>query len=239
MVSFGDVIAAAGAEPTHLRVCTDEEIGDLADRFGARNVTVEHTALPSGAGEGFVIVSRGEEFLGSVSLGAVERLAAPPPRDPGDPVDEEFGELVALLDDTVFTSLDRRRMLATSREIEDRAWRLAEGRLYAGFQSFSAMRDQVVVYERLARKADLEVHVFGEPDWEPPELPGVTLHATEDPEISRVWFVVYDGPEPFDDCALLAEEREPGRFHGFWTYDTERVGEIVAEIERVVDTDGT
>lgn len=238
-MAFGDVITAAEADATHLRVCTDEEIDDLAERFGVRNVTVEHTLLPSGAGEGFVIVTRGGEFVGSVGIGAIETLAAPPIHAPGERVDEEFGQLVALLDDTVFTSLDRRQMLATSREIEDRAWRLGRGRLYAGFQSFSAMEGQVEVYERLATNAGLDVHVFGEPDWGPPEIQGVTLHATDDSEITRVWFVVYDGDAPLDDCALLAEEREPGLFHGFWTYDPERVRDIVTEIERVVDEDGT
>jgi hypothetical protein len=93
------------------------------------------------------------------------------------------------------------------------------------------------VYERLASKPGLDVHVFGEPDWEPPAMGDVTLHATVDPEITDVWFVVYDGEDPLDDCALLAEERSPGQFHGFWTYDSDRVRDIVAEAERVADAD--
>lgn len=235
---FGDIIAAVEARPTHLRICSAEPIDDLADRFGVRNVTVEHTRLPSEAGDGFVIVTRGGEFVGSVRLGTLQTLSSPPTRTLGGEDEEEFQALLALLDDTVFTSLDRRQLLATSREIEDRAWRLDRGRLYTGFQSFSAMRDQVEVYERLASKPGLDVHVFGEPDWEPPAMGDVTLHATTDPEITDVWFVVYDGEDPLDDCALLAEERSPEQFHGFWTYDPDRVRDIVAEAERVADADG-
>ena len=238
-VSLADIIAAAEAGATHLRVCTAEEIGELTDRFGTRNVTVEHTTLPREAGEGFVVVTRDDEFVGAVGVAALRTLLAPPARSLGTEGDEAFQALLGLLDDTVFTSLDRRQLLATSREIEDRAWRLGRGRLYAGFQSFSAMRDQVEVYERLASKAGLEVHVFGEPDWEPPAMEGVIRHATADPEITRVWFVVYDGADSLDDCALLAEERSPGQFHGFWTYEPDRVREIVAEVERVVAADGS
>ncbi|WP_255195473.1 DICT sensory domain-containing protein [Halorarius litoreus] len=239
-MSLREIIAAVESTPTHLRICSPGEYPDLRDRFGTRNVVVEHTRLPGENEEGFVIVRKGGEFVGSVELSALQSLANPRTAGPGSAElgDDGFDALLDLLDDTVFSSFDRRQMLATTREIEDRAWRLGHGRLYAGFQSLSAMQDQVGVYEQLATKPGLEIAVYGQPDWEPPSIEGVTVHATDAPEISRVWFVVFEGSVRLDSCALLAEERDPGRFYGFWTYDPDRVDAILEEIERA-DADGT
>ncbi|WP_255149100.1 DICT sensory domain-containing protein [Halorarius halobius] len=243
-MSLRDVIAAAEATPTHLRVCAPAELPGIADRFGARNVTVEYTRLPAVDDEAFVVVSRDGAFVGSVGLAPVRSRSDDGSGGLDGPVEWRLDSvamerLLELLDDVAYTSLDRRQMLATSREIEDRAWRVGRGRLYTGFQSFSAMRDQVGVYRRLATKPGLDVHVFGEPDWEPPPMETVAVHPSDDPDIARTWFVVFEGTDRLDSCALLAEERSPGEFYGFWTYDPDRVAAIVREIRGAMTRSGT
>jgi hypothetical protein len=137
---------------------------------------------------------------------------------------------LSTLDRTTFTSYDLRGMVAATREIEDRAWRIRDGRLRAGFQHVSALYDQRAVYTQLATA--LDVHVYAVPDGTPPEMGDVTVHLDPAPEIERSWFVVYDGGGREENkCALLAEEREERddrRFAGFLTYAPDLVDEIDA-----------
>lgn len=237
-MALTDIITAAEADRTVLRVCSPTEYDGLTDRFSHRNVVVEHTPLPASDGEGFVIVRRGDEFVGSVSLDALDALSRPRTSAPGsrELEGDNFQQLLGLLDDTVFTSFDRRQMLATAREIEDRAWRTGRGTLYTGFQTLSAMEDQIRVYRQLATMSELDVHVFGEGNWNPPNIESVTVHATDSPAITNVWFVAFDGGgAELNRCALLAVEERPGAYQGFWTYDPERVGAIIDEIRSAVD----
>jgi len=47
-------------------------------------------------------------------------------------------------------------------------------------------------------------------------------------EIGRFWFQLFDGGgDDQSKCGLLVEERELGRFYGFWTYEREIVDEII------------
>ena len=206
----------------------------LGKFFGPRHVAIEHERLPSDDSEEFVTVSRGDEFLGSIALSSLVSLDAPAIHEPGssDIAEADFRYLLELLDDTVFSSFDRRQMLATSREIEDRAVRAGKGTLYAGFQRLSALRDQTETYRAIGRVAGLDVHVYGEPDWDPPALPGVTVHGLLDDEVRDTWFVAYDGGgNALNKCALLAQEHAPGEFYGFWTYDPTLVDRIVDYVE--------
>jgi DICT domain-containing protein len=134
------------------------------------------------------------------------------------------------LDETMFTSYDTERMVAASKEIEDRAWRGAAGELHAGFQTCRRFASQADVYDDIARRGRLDVHVYAHPegsdDFEPP--PGPTLHLSAATEIHDTWFVAFDGGDVEEaKCALLAEERMPGSFYGFWTYDPETVDAII------------
>lgn len=207
----------------------------LGNYFGARHVAVEYERLPPHETEEFVTVSEGEEFLGSIAFESLTALDSPVVCDPGsaDVAEADLRHLLELLDDTLFSSFDRRKMLATSREIEDRAVRVGRGTLYAGFQNLSAYREQTDVYRAIAAVPGLEVHVYGQPDWDPPLIPGVTVHRILDDEIADVWFVAYDGGDDDDyKCALIAEERSPGEFYGFWTYDPTLVDDVVGRIDR-------
>ncbi|MFB6129282.1 MAG: hypothetical protein ABEJ28_00480 [Salinigranum sp.] len=56
-----------------------------------------------------------------------------------------------------------------------------------------------------------------------------TLVASDADEIGRFWFVVYDGGgSDLAECALVAEERSPGLYDGFWTYDSGLVDGLAA-----------
>ena len=222
----------------------------LADWFDTRHVDVEYEYLPARESEPFLVVSEGDDFLGSVDFGAVEAMRRPTVADPGT---EAFNEAVyrtflSLLPDTIFSSFERRQMLAAAREIEDRALRVGRGTLFAGFQSHAAFRHQYAVYERLVGDTDLDVRVYGAADWDPPPVQGVGYYGGDgaaegdDPaagELGRFWFVAFDGGhQVFQSCALLAEEREPGAFYGFWTYDPALVGRLVTYLREAYPDEG-
>ena len=147
--------------------------------------------------------------------------------------------MLSVLDDSLFSSLARRQLLATSREIEDRAYRTGRGTLRVGFQDFGRMRAQVPVYERLAAETDLDVHVYARAG-EAPAVPGVTCHGIPSGrdragEIGRFWLLVFDGGGEHNECALLAEERAPETYYGFWTYDPALVDEIGSYLAETYD----
>ena len=242
----------------------------LAEHFETRHVDVAYEYLPPREAEPFLVVSEDRQFLGSVDFGAVEAMANPSVSDPGTEAFDAavYRTFLSLLPDTLFSSFGRRQLLATAREIEDRAFRTGRGELHVGFQSSAAFRKQSAVYERLAADTDLDIYVYGDPEWDPPATPGVTYYVegggaaaaggstdvsatgddgagapdTDAPddghELGRFWFVVFDGDgNELRTCALLAEERDPDAFYGFWTYDPALVGRLVAYLRTTYPLD--
>ena len=202
---------------------------DLAEQFATRNVTVEQRELPAHDPDPFVNIYDGETFLGAISLEDLRLLLEPPVVRPTN--DEEVGDayraLLDVLDGTVFATLDRRQLQATSHEFETRAYQVGEGTLRVGFQSLSAFEPQTKTYRHLGEETDLDIHVYGQPDWAPPSIPNVTYHRDTEGELTPFWFLAFDGgPERRQRCALVAEERDDG-YWGFWSYDTDIVGEIL------------
>lgn len=184
---------------------------------------------------GVLVIRDRRGFRGAIGLTAFKEFLTPPVHVPwnSDLDSSNFCDLLALLDRTLFSSFDRRQMLGTSREIENRAWRVGQGELHVGFQSFSAFRAQVPVYRRLTDETNLAVHIYGESDWHPPQIQNTVFHAETTDEIGTVWFLVYDGGgDDLQKCALLAEERDPNQFYGFWTYDPETVNELHEYLRR-------
>ncbi|WP_254822363.1 DICT sensory domain-containing protein [Haloglomus halophilum] len=215
---------------------TDEEtVEAVREQFRDRNLTVVGDRSESGRPGSFVVLSseraEGEdEFVTATSVDDV--LSAP--RGEGAELDSEVRHpILDHLDETMFTSYDTRQMVAASREIEDRAWRLGEGSLHAGFQQLSILSDQMEVYTRLASREDLDVHAYACPDTEVPEHDtDLTIHVERSDEIAKSWFVVYDGNGvDVNKCALLAEERESRAFYGFWTYDPDTVDWLIEYLE--------
>jgi len=211
------------------------DLEPLLARFDADLV---HESLPVPESKGYLTVSEGESYLGSVPAAAFGELVDPARAAPWDAETRAsaFRDLTGLLAGTEFSATDRRHLLATSREFEDRAYRTGRGALHAGFQSLSAFRSQYPVYERLADETDLDVAVYGEPDWEPPEAPGVTVRTAAGGELGEFWVLAFDGGgDPAMACALIAEATdpdEPGRYRGAWTYDPETVEALVDYLDR-------
>lgn len=205
------------------------EAVDLAEQFATRNVTVENRELPQPGPEPFVNIYDGETFLGAISLEDLRILLEPPVVRPTD--DEELGDayraLLEVLDGTVFATLDRRQLQATSHEFETRAYQVGHGTLRVGFQSLSGFEPQTEAYRYLGEETDLDIHVYGQPDWAPPSIPNVTYHRDTEGELTPFWFLAFDGgQEKRQRCALVAEEQENG-YWGFWSYDTALVGDIL------------
>ncbi|WP_121822330.1 DICT sensory domain-containing protein [Halostella salina] len=237
-MSLRDVIADVESQRKTLTVfnpAPDSAVeSDLRSYFADRNVEIRTEETDTGRPAGFAVLYRDETFLTATSTDALRELMDDLPSNDGDlGVDAAaHADVLRHLRETTFTSYSIRRMVAASREIEDRAWRVGDGRLYAGFQYVSTLDGQSDVYRDLAERP-LDVHVYATPDEDPPELTGVTVHAEDDPEIERSWFVVFDGAGSDDrKCALLAEERGDREFYGFWTYDPPVVDRIVDHLKR-------
>ncbi|WP_135363946.1 DICT sensory domain-containing protein [Halosimplex halophilum] len=205
-----------------------DDLAPVLDRFDA---DLRHESLPIPEESGYLVVERDGEYLGAVPAAAFDELRDPSGGAPWDATADAsaYRELVGLLSGTAFEMDDRSRLVATAREVEDRAWRTGRGSLYATFQSLSAFRAQVPMYEHLAGTTDLSVTVFGEPDWEPPAIDGVAVHRDETGEVTDFWVVAFDGAGEDDaKSALIAAEERPGTYAGVVTYDPTVVDDLTA-----------
>lgn len=202
----------------------------LREQFRDRNLTVTAEETPSGEPGGFVVLAKDGEFVTAAAVDDVLRADAE--STPGFE-EEAYRQIIDHLDETLFTSYDIEKMVAASREIEDRAWRIGKGTLHSGFQKLSLLEDELDVYGRLAGKEGLDVHAYATPDAEVPDHDtALTIHVERTEEIANSWFVVYDGAGvDVNKCALLAEEREPHGFYGFWTYDPDTVDWLTDYLE--------
>jgi hypothetical protein len=126
-------------------------------------------------------------------------------------------------------------LVLISRYIEKRAFLEGDGTLRSSFQRLSRLEDEQGtknVYERIA-DTDVDVHVYGQPDWTPsPEFP-VVAHGGYTFDFCSSWFVVHSPPEDSrrDPAALLAIELDEGQWDGLWTYDETFVEELTEYIQ--------
>ncbi|WP_082224682.1 DICT sensory domain-containing protein [Halolamina rubra] len=213
-------------------VYADGEPSAVDDWFANHRVDVVRRPLPPGGPEPFVAVERNGAFAGVLPLAVLENLLEPPVVRPArtDDLSPAYRALFEVLDETVYRSMDRQELLAVTREIEDRAYRMGEGTLRVGFQRLSIFRTQVPAYSRLAASG-VAVHVYGVADWTPPAIPGVTYHASAAGPVGEYWVVAFDGgKDRTQSCALVAREEAEG-YSGFWTNDAA----VVARIGRRLD----
>ena len=232
-MSLTELIAGVAAHEMTLVVFNADEgdVADLRERFHDRNLTVVADRTHTGRPGAFAVLARDDEFVTAVAL---EEVLERPRRTTDPDFDgQAYRPILDHLDETLFTSYDAGQMLAASREIEDRAWRVGAGTLHAGFQRLSILADELEVYGRLADRGALAVHAYATPDVPVPDHDtDLTIHVERAAEIERSWFVVYDGAGiDASKCALLAEERDPGAYYGFWTYDPGTVDWIVDHLE--------
>jgi DICT domain-containing protein len=233
-MSLTELIEGVEAHEKTLRVFNaDPDVVDtLAAQFGDRNLTVTAETTSSGGPEAFVVLSQDDAFVTAASVASVLADETRAETEPGFAADS-YRPILDHLDETLFTSYDTQQMIAASREIEDRAWRMGKGALHAGFQTLSILEPQMDVYTRLAENERLDVHAYASPDTDVPKHDtDLTIHVERSDEIRRSWFVVYDGAGiDVNKCALLAEERAPRTFYGFWTYDPDTVDWIIDYLE--------
>jgi len=238
-----EIIAAVDDDEKTLTVFNPEAgvSTALREHFADRNLSIEEAESDAGP-RNYAVLSCGDEFLAAID---VSDVLAPTNGVAPEFTRETYEVVLDELDETMFTSYDTERMIAASKEIEDRAWRGAAGELHAGFQTCSRFASQANVYAHIAERGSLDVHVYAHPDgseaFDPP--PGPRLHLSTETEIHDTWFVAYDGGGvDATKCALLAEERLPGSFYGFWTYDPETVDEIIDYLRTtyaIPEADGT
>lgn len=217
---------------------------DLVDRLrsGIGVDAVDYRSLPDVASDdrSFLVVHEDDTFAAAIDLEAVREFLEPPIHDPWDDALDGASHraVIDVFETTVWTGLDRRQLLAISREIESRAWRVGGGTLQVGFQRAAALEAIVPVYTRLAAESALEVHVYVDDDWDRPAIPNVTIHADAGSEIGSFWFLVFDGGgDHLWTSGLLAKERDDATFEGLWVEDTRLVAMLDRAVRRSVDED--
>lgn len=204
-------------------------VTDLTEYFQSQNVAVTAQRTPTGRPTGFASLTRGDEFLTASPIEDLKELVeTTPTADDGVGIDDsQYQDFLQYLKETTFTSYSKSQMAQSSYEIEDRAWRIGSGELHTGFQFTSIMAGQRSTYENLAAQ-EIDVHMYAAPDDTEFDIEDATLYLEDTEELRSSWFVVYDGGgEPQNKSALLAEEREPNSYFGFWTYDPGIVDRIL------------
>jgi hypothetical protein len=236
MQSLSDPLECVKQRQKTLDVYTDsdETVRDIAQQFATRNVAVTQHPYDPGDGQEFIIIRDADgDTQGAVGVTQFQQFIAPNVTPLWNRPESATSNLFDFLDNTLFVSFDRKQMLSASREIEDRAWRVGAGTVYAGFQNSEAFRPQKGVYERLATDTALDIWIYMTDTTPVPDADTITVVSDERPEIGLYWFVVFDGgPNEQNKCGLLAREQENGTFYGFWTYEAAIVDDIIAYLQR-------
>jgi hypothetical protein len=231
----------------------------LESTFDAQSVDVGEVDLPE-TGEDVVLLIEDEEVVATSPLDALRDAILLVNSDryrTGTKGLETFDlpDVIVGLDDVRFSlrgyprSNDEKLLLIViSRYIERIAWQAGTGRHRASFQRLSRLNDERgtrTVYEQLA-DTGVDVHLYGVPDWTPPDGFGAVMHGGYTPDFRDSWFVLFtpDGGAATDvradettdqgPVALLAVEVEPRRWDGFWTFDPEVVAELNTHITRTM-----
>ncbi|MFP4529764.1 MAG: histidine kinase [Halodesulfurarchaeum sp.] len=244
-----------GAAPAPVRAM-------LGDLFADQPVSFETADLPERGGDSVLLVEEGE-VIATSPLSAVQDAILLVNSDlfiTGTRSLEEIEvpDVIAGLVDSPFSlrgypesNAEKLLLILVSRFVERRASVTGSGTIRTSFQRLSRLEDEQgtrTVYEKLA-KSDVDVHVYGQPDWIPSRELDVITHTGRDENFERAWFVLFepdstssragagaeipvaDEPEPI---GLLAYETEPREWAGFYTTDPERVGAVAEHIARVM-----
>jgi hypothetical protein len=151
-------------------------------------------------------------------------------------------DVLTALDDVEFdlrgypaSNKEKLLLIVISRYIERLALAEGSGRLRSTFQRLSRIEDERgtrAVYELLAASA-LDVHVYGQPGWTPPDSFDATVHTGTNADYRRSWCVVFVPERAADThAALVALETGRNVWQGMWTYDPERVRRVDRYLEQ-------
>ena len=216
----------------------------VADMFDEQPVAVRVADLADVPEDQMVVLKGGEiiatspinDFLDAVLFAdATVTTGERSLSDAGLPaVVEALAETKFVLEGAPSSNREKLLFIAISRYIERLAYEQPGGTLRVGFQHLSRMRDErgtESAYRQLGA-ADLDVHVYGVPDWVPDEEYGVTMHGGYTPEFRDNWFVIYESPAELEGepMALVSNQVEDNRWRGFWTSDPDLVSELAGYV---------
>ena len=230
------VFAEVGQSDTRFTIHAPAE-SDIPSWFKTYTVPVVHKTLLENGPDPFLSIESAGEFVGAISLKELEALLTPPIKRPPEEtmVSDGYRVLFEALDATVFTALGRTQLLAVSREIEDRAYRVGNGTLRVCFQTFSTFNSQLSVYRHLATDTELDIHIYAVADWDPPAIEGITYHDISGMDLERYWLLAFDGgTEPTNACGLFSRETDES-YTGYWTDDRTLINRIATELQTNVD----
>jgi hypothetical protein len=131
-------------------------------------------------------------------------------------------------------------LIVVSRRIEQLAHSYGVGKLRTSFQRLSRLEDERgtrEAYDAVAN-TDVDVHIYGRPDWVPSPNFDVTMHGGYKDDFRRSWFVLYDPPPgkvgEYDSAVLVAVEQDPGVWKAFWTYRREVVEDVATYVRKTL-----
>lgn len=204
---------------------------EIREHFETTSVEVRTARTEDSVPENFAVLHDDEQFVAASDLFDLHQAVKPTGRWQNlQTPRRDYPQLLTEIDHSVFKEYGKRRMILASRDIELQAWECRPSTLHVGFQEFSRLRTQESLYRKLT--AELDVHLYGVPDWDLP-FDSVTPHGYDTDEIKTHWFVVVEPPENAEirPRALLAQEREPNVYSGFWTSQESIVRRILDRLE--------
>jgi len=220
----------------------------LEETFGERSVDVEELDVPD-AVEDVVVLLDGDEVIASSPLTELEDEILMVNSDLYITGTKSLGDVslpavIAKLEETPFrvrgypiSNSEKLPLIMISRYIEQLAWQHESGRLRSSFQRLSRLDDERgtrTVYQTLGETA-VDVHVYGVPDWLPPETFRGVVHAGYHGEFRSSWFVVFHAEDTDARTAVLVAERvASNEWEALWTFDDERVRAVNRYIERAL-----
>lgn len=220
----------------------DEELfSQLRDFFDVQTITVRRGHVEGGGPQNFVVLHQEDDAVAVSTLNDVrdslflgEEPASFRRSDAALP-NGKTPDVVSSLGNTTFSVDSEDWMLVTqiSNYIGELAFRTGEGTVHSGVRRLSALAEdasRMGMYRKLA-DAGLETHVYGRGDADPPALPGVSIHPTDDEEIARTRFDVFDGAgDDASKAAMVAIEASSESFRGFWTFEAGLVDDLLAYV---------
>lgn len=222
----------------------DERVAELRTYFDRYNVVVSTTFRDESLPDAFLLLTDGEECLAAIDVDTLyEYLVEPLETDTfvhwsrDDPrLSSAVQTFLTNLDENVYRVEQETKLplISISRTIEQRAGRGNAGTVHTGVQRLSRLRDERETWDTYVRLADrdVDVNLYGVPDWRPPATDSMTVFADEDGDcVGEFWFVVYETDGRDVGGALLAHEVEPGTYTGFWTFRPELVSDLATHVE--------
>jgi hypothetical protein len=218
----------------------------VEEAFGGRAVDVEEYDVPD-ADEDQVVLLDGDDVVATSPLGTLEEEVLLVNSDLYVTGAKGLGDVTlpavfANLDETPFrvrgypdSNTEKLPLIVISRYIEQLAWQHGSGRLRSSFQRLSRLDDERgtrTAYETVGN-TDVDVHVYGVPDWLPPASFPAVVHGGHHGEFRTSWFVVFHAEESAaETAALVAEHVGDNEWDALWTFDDDRIRTINRYIER-------